>query len=57
MICRCRITYVFRSNSLYNRRFHHRRQMKKLLRLHRKLVGDAKSETKAMFLKHLKSHA
>ena len=50
-----RITYLFRSNSLYNRRFHQRRRMKNLLGIHRKLVGDAKSDTKEMFLKHLTS--
>lgn len=48
-----RITYVFRSNSLYNRRFHQRRRMKKLLGIHRKIVGDAKSSTKELFLKHV----
>lgn len=48
-----RITYLFRSNSLYNRRFHQRRRMKKLLGANRKLVGDAKLSTKEMFLKHL----
>lgn len=46
-----RILYVFKANSLYNRRFHQRRRMKKLLGAHRKLVGDAKSDTKEMFLK------
>ena len=35
-----RITYVFGSSSLYNRRFHQRRRMKRLLGEHRKLVGD-----------------
>jgi hypothetical protein len=48
-----RITYIFRSNSLYNRRFHQRRRMKKLLGVHRRLVGDAKSSTKGLFLNHL----
>lgn len=48
-----RITYLFRSNSLYNRRFHQRRRMKKLLGMHRKIVEDAKSSTKELFLKHL----
>jgi hypothetical protein len=50
-----RITYVFRSNSLYNRRFRQRRQMKKLLGVYRKPVGEAKSSTKEDFLKHLMS--
>jgi hypothetical protein len=48
-----RITYLFRSNSLYNRRFHQRRRMKKLLGVHQPLVGEAKSSTKELFLKHL----
>lgn len=48
-----RITYLFRSNSLYNRRFHQRRRMKKLLGKHRSLVGNAKSSTKTLFLKDL----
>ncbi|MBM3996665.1 MAG: hypothetical protein FJ303_21300 [Planctomycetes bacterium] len=52
---RNRITYLFRSNSLYNRRFHQRRRMKKLLGKDRALVGEAKSSTKELFLKHLTS--
>ncbi len=48
-----RITYLFRSNSLYNRRFEQRRRLKKLLGKHRKLVGDAKWATKELFLKGL----
>jgi len=50
-----RITYRFKENSLYNRRFNQRRRLKKLLGANRKLVGDAKSSTKEMFLKHLTS--
>lgn len=48
-----RITYRFASNSLYNRRFHQRRRMKKLLGENRKLVGEAKSLTKELFLRDL----
>lgn len=49
-----RITYVFRPNSLYNRRFHQRRRMKRLLRRdHRRLVERAKASTKQFFLKRL----
>ena len=48
-----RISYYFRENSLYNRRFNQRRRMKKLLRAHRRLVGDAKWATKELFLKGL----
>jgi hypothetical protein len=48
-----RITYLFRSNSLYNRRFHQRRRMKQLLGVYRKLVGEAKGFTKELFLKSL----
>lgn len=48
-----RITYHFRPNSLYNRRFHQRRRMKALLGRHRSLVGEAKSSSKELFLKHL----
>lgn len=48
-----RITYVFRENSLYNRRFLQRRRMKKLLGRYRSLVGEAKSSTKELFLKGL----
>ena len=50
-----RITYLFRPNSLYNRRFHQRRRMKKLLGRHRSLVEEAKASTKELFLKHLTS--
>lgn len=48
-----RITYVFKENSLYNRRFLQRRRMKQLLGVHRRLVGEAKASTKELFLKHL----
>lgn len=37
-----RITYVYKPESLYNRRFEHRIRMKELLGRHRKLVGEAK---------------
>ena len=48
-----RITYLFGANSLYNRRFHQRRRMKKLLGENRALVGEAKASTKKLFLKFL----
>lgn len=48
-----RITYLFRSNSLYNRRFHQRRRMKQLLGIHRALVGEAMADTKKRFLAQL----
>lgn len=48
-----RITYRFKKNSLYNRRFEQRRRLKKLLGKNRKLVGEAKSSTKEDFLKGL----
>jgi hypothetical protein len=48
-----RITYVFRESSLYNRRFHQRRRMKKLLGPDRALVGEAKASTQELFLKGL----
>jgi hypothetical protein len=49
-----RITYLFRENSLYNRRFLQRRRMKKLLtKEHRSLVQEAKSSTKGEFVKRL----
>lgn len=50
-----RITFRFASSSLYNRRFHQRRRMKRLLGDHRKLVGEAKSSTKELFLRDLTS--
>jgi len=49
-----RITYVYRENSLYNRRFEQRRQLKELLgKRYRKLVGTAKWHTKTVFLRQL----
>lgn len=51
-----RITYLYRNNSLYNRRFEQRRRMKELLgREFRSLVGQAqhKRATKAIFLQYL----
>lgn len=50
-----RITYIYRENSLYNRRFEQRIRMKELLGKNRKLVGIAKYSTKDIFLKHLSS--
>lgn len=50
-----RITYLYRENSLYNRRFAQRIRMKELLGKYRKLVGTAKYWTKEVFLKHLTS--
>lgn len=52
-----RITYLYRENSLYNRRFEQRQRMKELLgRRYRRLVGDAKSRytTKTIFLRDLR---
>lgn len=49
-----RITYVFKENSLYNRRFEQRRRMKRLLvKEYRSLVQEAKSSTKGNFVKRL----
>jgi hypothetical protein len=48
-----RITYLYRSNSLYNRRFEQRQRLKQLLGKNRKLVGEAKYFTKSLFLKKL----
>ena len=49
-----RIIYAFKPNSLYNRRFHQRRRMKRLLgRQHRKLVEEAKRVTQGRFLEEL----
>lgn len=51
-----RVTYIYRENSLYNRRFEQRQRMKELLgREHRPLVERAKyrRHTKAMFLNAL----
>lgn len=47
------ITYLYRPNSLYNRRFEQRKRMKELLGPHRKLVGEAKQSRKSQFLKLL----
>lgn len=51
-----RITYLYRENSTYNRRFEQRRRLKELLgRRFRPLVGDAQSQytTKRIFLRDL----
>ncbi len=49
-----RITYVYRTNSLYNRRFEQRRRLKELLgRQNRPLVETAKRHTKTIFMKFL----
>ncbi len=49
-----RITYLYRENSLYNRRFEQRFRLKELLgKEHRKLVGEAKYFGKAIFLRRL----
>lgn len=51
-----RITYLYRENSVYNRRFEQRRRLKELLgRRHRKLVEQAKNRycTKTIFLRDL----
>lgn len=52
-----RITYLYRENSLYNRRFEQRRRLKELLgRSYRRLVEHAKNRyvTKAIFLRDLR---
>jgi hypothetical protein len=49
-----RVTYIYRENSLYNRRFEQRRRLKELLgRQHRPLVETAKRHTKTIFLQFL----
>lgn len=49
-----RITYLYRENSLYNRRYEQRMRLKELLgREHQKLVGEAKYFTKRDFLGRL----
>ncbi len=49
-----RITDMYRSNSLYNRRFEQRRRLKERLgKQHRKLIGEAKYYTKRIFLGNL----
>jgi hypothetical protein len=51
-----RVTYMYRTNSLYNRRFEQRRRLKELLgRRWRPLVETAKRRTKGIFLEHLTS--
>ncbi len=47
------ITYIYKPESVYNRRFNQRLRLKELLGKNRKVVQDAKYWTKAMFLKHL----
>ena len=49
-----RVTYIYRANSVYNRRFEQRRRLKELLgRQHRPLVETAKRQTKTIFLRFL----
>lgn len=49
-----RVTYLYRENSLYNRRFEQRQRLKELLgRRWRKLVEEAKWHTKTIFLRDL----
>jgi len=49
-----RITYIYRENSVYNRRFEQRRRLKQLLgRSFRPLVETAKRRTKSLFLEHV----
>jgi hypothetical protein len=49
-----RITYIYRENSLFKRRFEQRKRMKELLgKKHRPLVETAKRSTKKIFLKFL----
>ena len=49
-----RVTYFYRANSLYNRRFEQRRRVKELLgRRWRPLVETAKRRTKTLFVDHL----
>jgi hypothetical protein len=49
-----RVTYVYRVNSLYNRRFEQRQRLKELLgREYRPLVETAKRHTKVVFLQFL----
>lgn len=49
-----RVTYVYRTNSLYNRRFEQRIRLKELLgKRHRALVGAAKCFSKMLFLRQL----
>ena len=49
-----RITYLFRENSIYNRRFLQRRKLKELLgKKYCPLVESARRFSKAIFLEHL----
>lgn len=49
-----RVTYLYRANSVYNRRFEQRRRLKELLgKRWRPLVETAKRRTKGLFLEHL----
>lgn len=49
-----RVTYVYRQNSVYNRRFEQRQQLKELLgKRWRPLVATAKRRTKIIFLQEL----
>jgi hypothetical protein len=49
-----RVTYIYRPDSLYNRRFEQRQRLKELLgRRWHPLVATAKRETKTLFLKGL----
>lgn len=49
-----RVTYLYRENSLYNRRFEQRRRLKELLgRRWRPLVETGKHHTKRIFLENL----
>lgn len=49
-----RVTYIYRENSLYNRRFEQRRRLKELFgKRNRPLVETAKRRTKTLFLELL----
>jgi hypothetical protein len=51
-----RVTYFYRKNSVYNRRFEQRMRLKELLgRRWRPLVGRAKKRTKTSFFYHRKN--
>lgn len=50
------VTYVFKENSVYNRRYEQRRKLKRLLgKAHRPLVTSAKRSSKRIFLDSLTS--
>jgi hypothetical protein len=52
-----RVIYIYRENSLYNRRFEQRMRLKELLgRNNRPLVETAKRRTKSLFLGQLTEH-